>query len=50
MNDVTLHHYLKHCAQHMHTVGSGTVKKVVEINKYLLGTVAGGAGEDFCDL
>lgn len=31
-------------------IGSGTVKKVVEINKYLLGTVAGGAGKDFCDL
>jgi 20S proteasome alpha/beta subunit len=24
---------------------SGTVKKVIEINKYLLGTMAGGAGE-----
>ena len=23
---------------------SGTVKKVIEINKYLLGTMAGGAG------
>ena len=24
---------------------SGTVKKVIEINKYLLGTMAGGAGK-----
>ena len=28
--------------------GSGTVKKVIEINPYLLGTMAGGAGELFC--
>jgi len=26
---------------------SGTVKKVIEINPYLLGTMAGGAGEFF---
>jgi hypothetical protein len=26
---------------------SGTVKKVIEINPYLLGTMAGGAGEWF---
>ena len=25
-------------------LASGTVKKVIEINKYLLGTMAGGAG------
>ena len=29
------------------TVASGTVKKVIEINPYLLGTMAGGAGEFF---
>ena len=28
-------------------VASGTVKKVIEINPYLLGTMAGGAGELF---
>jgi len=26
-------------------IGSGTVKKVIEINKYLLGTMAGGAAD-----
>ena len=25
-------------------IASGTVKKVIEINKFLLGTMAGGAG------
>ena len=29
------------------TTASGTVKKVIEINPYLLGTMAGGAGEPF---
>ena len=29
---------------------SGTVKKVIEINPYLLGTMAGGAGELFMPL
>jgi len=29
------------------TVASGTVKKVIEINPYLLGTMAGGAGGFF---
>jgi len=31
----------------LYTTGSasGTVKKVIEINPYLLGTMAGGAGE-----
>jgi 20S proteasome alpha/beta subunit len=29
---------------------SGTVKKVIEINPYLLGTMAGGAGESSCSL
>ncbi len=29
---------------------SGTVKKVIEINPYLLGTMAGGAGMCSCDL
>ena len=28
----------------MFLIASGTVKKVIEINKFLLGTVAGGAG------
>ncbi len=28
-------------------VASGTVKKVIEINPYLLGTMAGGAGQLF---
>ena len=28
-------------------LASGTVKKVIEINPYLLGTMAGGAGECF---
>jgi hypothetical protein len=28
-------------------LASGTVKKVIEINPYLLGTMAGGAGESF---
>ena len=28
-------------------LASGTVKKVIEINPYLLGTMAGGAGEYF---
>lgn len=27
------------------SVASGTVKKVIEINKYLLGTMAGGAAD-----
>lgn len=26
------------------SIASGTVRKVIEINKYLLGTMAGGAG------
>ena len=29
---------------------SGTVKKVIEINPYLLGTMAGGAGVSSCDI
>lgn len=29
------------------TLASGTVKKVIEINPYLLGTMAGGAGGFF---
>jgi len=29
---------------------SGTVKKVIEINPYLLGTMAGGAGVSLCGL
>jgi 20S proteasome alpha/beta subunit len=29
---------------------SGTVKKVIEINPYLLGTMAGGAGVSSCFL
>ena len=29
------------------TLASGTVKKVIEINPYLLGTMAGGAGKLF---
>ena len=29
------------------TLASGTVKKVIEINPYLLGTMAGGAGKSF---
>jgi len=29
---------------------SGTVKKVIEINPYLLGTMAGGAGASLCGL
>jgi 20S proteasome subunit beta 5 len=33
----------------LHTA-SGTVKKVIEINPYLLGTMAGGAGVSSCDL
>jgi len=28
-------------------LASGTVKKVIEINPYLLGTMAGGAGKSF---
>lgn len=28
-----------------HVLASGTVKKVIEINPYLLGTMAGGAGQ-----
>lgn len=31
-------------------LASGTVKKVIEINPYLLGTMAGGAGVSSCDL
>lgn len=34
---------------HAHWTASGTVKKVIEINKFLLGTMAGGAG-GFCHL
>lgn len=29
------------------SAASGTVKKVIEINPYLLGTMAGGAGQSF---
>lgn len=31
----------------IHSLASGTVKKVIEINPYLLGTMAGGAGAIF---
>ena len=31
-------------------LASGTVKKVIEINPYLLGTMAGGAGETFSSI
>jgi 20S proteasome alpha/beta subunit len=35
-----------HVGYPIHSVpASGTVKKVIEINPYLLGTMAGGAGE-----
>lgn len=33
------------CHQNEHVLASGTVKKVIEINPYLLGTMAGGAGQ-----
>lgn len=29
----------------LYLIASGTVKKVIEINKYLLGTMAGGAAD-----
>lgn len=31
-------------------LASGTVKKVIEINPYLLGTMAGGAGTSDCHI
>lgn len=35
-----------HTPCYIYLVASGTVKKVIEINPYLLGTMAGGAGAD----
>lgn len=42
--DLTLVSYLLICDS-LRIIASGTVKKVIEINPYLLGTMAGGAAD-----